>query len=138
VDRKAQPTKADLDAAAPDNPVILTRAGAHSAVCNSLAFQLANITHDTKDPESGINRARCVGRGQRRHPRTLRHRRAAVPADTFETLRPSYVDSLKALLPKGITSFHSASTGIGDEPAEGQPNRGRRQRSHLSTHARDL
>ena len=41
-----------------------------------------------------------------------------VPPDKFETLRPSFIDSLKALLPKGITSFHSATTSINDEPVE--------------------
>ena len=48
-----KPTRTDLDEAAPLNPVTLTRAGSHSAVVNSLAFELAGITKDTPDPEGG-------------------------------------------------------------------------------------
>lgn len=36
-------TRADLDAAAPENPVLLVRAGAHSAVASSLALKLAEL-----------------------------------------------------------------------------------------------
>ncbi len=38
-----RPLRDDLDQAAPKNPVILTRAGGHSAVCNLLALELADI-----------------------------------------------------------------------------------------------
>jgi predicted amidohydrolase YtcJ len=40
LDEGRRPLRADLDAVAPDNPVILTRAGGHSAVTNSLALEL--------------------------------------------------------------------------------------------------
>ncbi len=33
------PVKEDLDAAAPNNPVVLTRAGGHSGVGNSMALE---------------------------------------------------------------------------------------------------
>jgi predicted amidohydrolase YtcJ len=39
-----RPLRADLDSAAPDNPVALWRAGLHSIVGNSAALELANIT----------------------------------------------------------------------------------------------
>ncbi|HVY89449.1 MAG TPA: amidohydrolase [Hyphomonadaceae bacterium] len=115
---KRNPTRADLDAAAPDNPVVLTRAGAHSAVANSRAFEAAKINKNTEDPQSGI-----IERGADGEPSGIIRERfdivtRLVPPDTFETLRASYINSLKALLPKGITSFHSASTGINDEPVE--------------------
>ena len=45
-----RPLRDDLDAAAPDNPVILTRAGGHSAVSNSMALDLADVTPETPDP----------------------------------------------------------------------------------------
>ena len=107
-----------MDAAAPDNPVVLTRAGAHSAVGNSRAFELAKITKDTKDPESGIIERDASGEasGVIRERFDLLTR--LVPEDTFETLRPSFINSLKALLPKGITSFHPATTSINDEPID--------------------
>ena len=48
-----RPLRADLDRAAPRNPVVLTRAGGHSAVANSLALELAGLDRDSPDPENG-------------------------------------------------------------------------------------
>jgi len=45
------PTRADLDAAAPDNPVSIP--GPHYAIVNSLALKLAGVTRDTPDPQGG-------------------------------------------------------------------------------------
>jgi predicted amidohydrolase YtcJ len=47
-------TRADLDAAAPANPVVLTRAGQHSVSGNSLALKLAGIDGKTPNPEHGL------------------------------------------------------------------------------------
>jgi len=48
------PTRADLDAAAPDHCVILWRNDLHLAVVNSRTLQQAGITGDTPDPPEGI------------------------------------------------------------------------------------
>ncbi|MDR0885706.1 MAG: amidohydrolase [Clostridiales Family XIII bacterium] len=53
-DVKVDPTKASLDKAFPDRPVILLNAEAHGAWVNSKALEIAGITKDTKDPEAGI------------------------------------------------------------------------------------
>jgi predicted amidohydrolase YtcJ len=45
--------RADLDAAAPQNPVFISHRGGHTAYVNSRAFQLAGITHTTPDPAGG-------------------------------------------------------------------------------------
>ena len=45
------PTRADLDAAAPDNPVSIP--GPHYVIVNSLALKLAGVTRDTPDPQGG-------------------------------------------------------------------------------------
>ncbi len=45
------PTCADLDAAAPDNPVAIP--GPHYMIVNSRALALAKITRDTPDPQGG-------------------------------------------------------------------------------------
>jgi predicted amidohydrolase YtcJ len=121
---KRNPLRADLDAAAPDNPVVLTRAGAHSAVGNTLALQLAKITRATADPEGGLIEKDASG-----EPNGIIRERfdlftRLVPNDTYETLRPSFIQALKNLLPFGITSFQSASTGIGDVEVEGESVRG--------------
>jgi predicted amidohydrolase YtcJ len=46
------PTRAELDAAAPDHPV-LARRGGHLAVVNSAALQAAGINAETPDPPGG-------------------------------------------------------------------------------------
>ena len=46
-------TAKDLDAASPDNPVVLTQTTGHYVVVNSAALRLAGITKDTRDPPSG-------------------------------------------------------------------------------------
>ncbi|MGE5564487.1 MAG: amidohydrolase [Bacillota bacterium] len=45
------PTRADLDAAAPDNPVAIP--GPHYMIVNSRALALAHVTRDTPDPQGG-------------------------------------------------------------------------------------
>jgi predicted amidohydrolase YtcJ len=49
-----RPLRDDLDAAAPANPVILTRAGGHSGVANSMALGLAEVDELTPQPEGGV------------------------------------------------------------------------------------
>lgn len=46
------PTRWELDAAAPDHPVVAQR-GFHVAVLNSLALERAGLTRDTPDPPGG-------------------------------------------------------------------------------------
>jgi predicted amidohydrolase YtcJ len=47
------PTRYELDAAAPDNPVLVKRGG-HNDMVNSLALRLANISPDTQPPSGGV------------------------------------------------------------------------------------
>ncbi|MBL4853944.1 MAG: amidohydrolase [Robiginitomaculum sp.] len=47
------PTRMDLDAVSPDNPVILQRADGHAIVANSKALVTAGIDKDTKAPFGG-------------------------------------------------------------------------------------
>ncbi|HUU84715.1 MAG TPA: amidohydrolase family protein, partial [Phycisphaerae bacterium] len=48
------PTRVELDAAAPDHPVILWRNDLHLASVNSRALELGSVTGDTPDPPEGI------------------------------------------------------------------------------------
>ena len=50
---KRHPTAAELDAAFPDNPVILMHASGHMLVANSQAMKTAGVTAATPDPEGG-------------------------------------------------------------------------------------
>ncbi|MBR9826510.1 MAG: amidohydrolase [Alphaproteobacteria bacterium] len=47
------PTRQDLDAVAPDNPVVLIRADGHALVANSMALEQAGITRDSIAPDGG-------------------------------------------------------------------------------------
>lgn len=47
------PTRQDLDAVAPNNPVILRRADGHGAVANSAALKIAGIDRNTPNPFGG-------------------------------------------------------------------------------------
>jgi predicted amidohydrolase YtcJ len=47
------PTRADLDAVAPNNPVFVQRVDGHVSWTNSLALQKAGVTRETRSPEGG-------------------------------------------------------------------------------------
>ena len=50
---KKFPTKQQLDAVSPKNPVLLTHISGHVSVANSLALQLSGITKATPNPKGG-------------------------------------------------------------------------------------
>ncbi|MEL7655182.1 MAG: amidohydrolase family protein [Bacillota bacterium] len=50
---KSYPTKEDLDAVAPNNPVVLERTDGHMIWVNSKALELAGITKDSTNPQGG-------------------------------------------------------------------------------------
>lgn len=109
-------TRADLDAAAPDNPVMLIRAGGHSSVSNSTALRLAQVDRTTPDPKSGLIEHDANGEANG----IIRERYDIVgkliPKDKWEDVRQSYVDRLRSFLALGITSLFDASGSIDDEP----------------------
>ena len=47
------PTRQDLDAISPGNPVVLGRADGHASVANSMALRLAGVTASTRPPFGG-------------------------------------------------------------------------------------
>ena len=109
-------TRADLDAAAPDNPVLLVRAGAHSAAGNTLAFRLAGVTRDTPDPKGGL-----IEHGTDGEPSGIIRERQdiverVIPRPTWAQMKAPTIATLKGFLALGITSFHDASGEIDDEP----------------------
>lgn len=103
------PNRQDLDAAAPLNPVVLARAGAHSSVANSMALNLAGITRDTPQPEAGMIEHDAKGEptGIIRERSDLVER--LVPLASADELRPSFVAALRAQLALGITSIIPAN-----------------------------
>ncbi len=107
-----RPSRADLDAAAPANPVILTRAGGHSAVANSMALALAGITSATPDPEGGVIERDESGElnGIIRERQEIVGR--LVPRATRDELRPSMTQNLGNLLSLGITSIIEGGASV--------------------------
>ena len=104
-----RPLRADLDAAAPNNPVILTRAGGHSAVVNSSALNRADVSLATPQPEGGV-----IERGQDGQLNGIIRERQElvgrlVPDSTYEELIASLETNLNDLLRLGITSITDAS-----------------------------
>ena len=108
-----RPLRWDLDDAAPANPVVLTRAGGHSSVANSLALEAAAVTPDTETPPGGIIEVDEQGRmnGVLREGAQGLVRRL-VPDATPEELRASFVENLRGLLALGITSLIQAGVDI--------------------------
>jgi len=109
-------TSKDLDVATPNNPVVLTRAGGHSSVGNSLALKAAGITRTTEDPKSGLIEHYADGEpnGIIRERSDLYHK--LVPPDTWAQVKPGYVKKLNRFLSLGLTSIESATGSIDDEP----------------------
>ena len=111
-----RPLRNDLDEAAPENPVMLTRAGGHSAVVNSVALGLAEVNLDTPQPESGVIERGADGELNG----VIRERQGIVgkliPEATYEEVRGSLIGILKEQLSFGITSLVHATGSIESYP----------------------
>src|SRR6185503_14218824 len=107
-----KPVRADLDAAAPNNPVVLTRAGGHSSVGNSKALQLADINKATPDPPRGLIEKDASGEpnGVIRERSDLFTR--LVPKDKPADVRDSLLADVRSQLKLGITSVIEAGASI--------------------------
>ena len=82
----ANPSKALLDQAVPDRPVLMYSYDGHSAWVNSQALALAGITRDTPDPPTGR-----IERNPRTREPTGTLREAAM--DLVTTFLPDYTDA---------------------------------------------
>ena len=108
LDEQRKPNRDDLDLAAPNNPVVLTRAGAHSAVASSSALALAGFDTSSPDPENGTlereRNGRLTGIVRERQDIVL----ALVDPASESELRKSLVTNLQQLFAMGITSITQA------------------------------
>jgi predicted amidohydrolase YtcJ len=106
------PTRLDLDAVAPDHPVLLRGVGKHIAVANSLALRLAGIDRTTPDPAGGR-----IERDSDGEPTGVLHERGKLRLDTtrVDTVVPPLDESdrlkalaagLRELHERGVTSIH--------------------------------
>lgn len=105
-----QQTKALLDAAAPDNPVLLNDEAHHSVWVNSAALKIAGVTRATATPAGGIIEHDAGG-----EPTGLLRENATrivediVPEPSLELRRKALVLAADQMLSFGITSFTVAS-----------------------------
>jgi predicted amidohydrolase YtcJ len=99
-----RPFRADLDLAAPDNPVVMIRAGGHSCVANSLGLKAAGITRDTPDSLHFVYEHDANGENNGFVRESLTLFMPLVPQDSPEQMRASYVREIRKLLSLGLTS----------------------------------
>lgn len=103
------PNRQFLDAAAPNNPVVLTDISGHSAWANSKALQMAGITAATPNPPGGI-----IEKDAKGEPTGLLREagaslvRGIVPPPTPEQNVQALKSSLDLMLSYGITSLTDA------------------------------
>lgn len=105
------PTAADLDAVAPDHPVVVIHVSGHMLVANSLAMQELGIDAQTPDPDGGE-----IARDAQGNPTGLMKETAAEPF-TQKALAFSPADQLKIIqagvadyLAKGVTTAQNGLT----------------------------
>jgi hypothetical protein len=104
---KRMPTLAELDAAAPDNPVLLVRYDGHTGLVSSAALAAAKITGDTPDPAGGI-----IAREGGKPTGVLKELAidlalAALPTPDVEQFRKGFYLFMDDLLTSGIVHVHS-------------------------------
>ena len=111
---KRKPTRQDLDRAASDRPVVLTRTCGHIYAVNSVALKLAGITAATVAPTGGV-----IERGDDGEPNGLLHEtamgliNAVMPAPSPDDYREMIGAALRHQLSLGITA--SADCGVSPE-----------------------
>jgi predicted amidohydrolase YtcJ len=102
---RRHPTRHDLDGASLEHPIALTRTCGHMLVANSLALELAGITHDTPNPPGGV-----IVRDLNGEPTGLLQETAmglvtrVIPDLTDEELAGAIKACLRHQLSLGITS----------------------------------
>ncbi len=108
------PTKEELDACAPENPLIITIRGGHACVLNSRGLELAGITRDTPNPEGGvIEKDPSTGEptGVLRDVLTVK---IVVPQATLEDVKDGLTLASEEYVKTGVTSTGDA--GAIDKP----------------------
>ena len=108
---KRHPTKADLDGAFPDNPVLLLHVSSHGAVLNSQALKKFGITAATKTPPGGVI-SRLAGSQE---PSGLLMETAFIPIFTKLPIPP--LDRLLDLLKQGQPVYTAAGITTAQEGA---------------------
>ena len=105
LEEKRHPTKEELDAAAPDNPVQLTRCCAHMGVYNTLALKVAGVERaDQFAPDEVVLNPDGTLHGLLKE---TAHMSTSTKVEyAHEELVEGYVNASETLLSLGVTSAH--------------------------------
>lgn len=110
---KRHPNRYDLDEAAPEHPVILTRVCAHISAHNSLSLKLAGLDDNTPDPDGGV-----MDRENDKINGVMRENAHMNILKTSRLSKSELMNAMKAandlLIREGITSVHD-SGGFGPQ-----------------------
>lgn len=107
------PTKEELDAVAPNNPVFLTRACGHMGWANSKAIELAGITKDTPNPQGGEYLKNASGELLGCMTDTaMSPIRSLIPDLTLEQQREALLKAQEQLFSYGLTSAMDAGNSV--------------------------
>lgn len=109
---KRHPTKEELDQAAPDNPVQLTRCCAHMGVYNTLALELAGV----RSPDQFAPDEVVVNEDGSLHGllKETAHMDTSTKVEyTNQELIDGYINADRLLLAAGVTSAHDAGAYAG-------------------------
>ncbi len=111
---KRWPTREELDAVAPDNPLIIIIRGYHAHVVNSRALELAGITKDTTNPEGGVIDKDPVTGEPTGILRDVPIMESLVPQPTLKDLKAGLARMSEEYVKTGVTSTGEA--GAPDTP----------------------
>lgn len=106
----------DIDAVAPDNPVVVGHRGGHTGVYNSMALALAGITAETPDPQGGRFYRDSNGVLTGLAAETARYVfNQLIPSDSSREQRRDGVKLISELMTRaGLTSVHQTGGGRDD------------------------
>jgi predicted amidohydrolase YtcJ len=111
----AFPTARDLDEAAPNHPVFLSRVDGHAGWVNSKALQLAGIGKDTRDPPGGKIIRDAEGRPTGiLIDRAMALVRSLAPAPGADQVKRQIALAATACAALGLTTVHDAGVGVAD------------------------
>jgi predicted amidohydrolase YtcJ len=109
------PTRQDIDAVTPDNPVAIDRYDGHMLLANSKALALAGITAKTLDPPGGLIVRDASGQptGALKDAATELLQKAEPPLN-FAQRRRAILRALREAAMRGVTSVQDMSLDYGD------------------------
>lgn len=120
LDEPRYPTRDEIDAAAPDHPVIIRRFCGHTAILNSAALKLLQIDDGVSDPPSGSFGRDARGRldGSAKESAAEAIFRAIPPIDPatmVASLRTTIEDSIRMGLTAAVEAAVGFTSGFDDE-----------------------